>query len=66
MNNTATISPSEFTYYAGHKSADLHSIVSRFTADAAFMAMNGATEMADAAMEIANAAWAQLAVRGEA
>jgi hypothetical protein len=61
-----TTSPTEISFFANHETNALRSIVEIKTSESLYMATTGAPEMADAAMSIANAAWGQLVLRGEA
>ena len=61
-----TISPSDIDFYEAHETEALRKLVERSTNDSAYMASNGHDAMADEAMRMANAAWGQLVLRGEA
>ena len=67
-NASATISPTEVDFFADHSTATLRLIVEEKTAASKWTAVNFGADhpMAEAAMSIANAAWGQLVLRGEA
>lgn len=54
--------PTERSYYVGHATIALQSIVDRYTADSAAMLAH-APSLAEEALAIANAAWSELARR---
>ena len=68
MSNTATATRKTITltdqaWWVRHSDTDLRSIADRYTADSLFMSTT-APALADEAMAIANAAWAELTSRG--
>lgn len=66
MIHMSTTSPTDIRYFANHDSDTLRRIVERYTADSFAMAANGGDLVAADAMGIANNAWFELALRGEA
>lgn len=68
MTTTQTTSPTEASFFADHDSDTLRRIVESKTADSLTIALSHGADhpMSRANMQIANAAWGQLVLRGEA
>lgn len=60
---TTYVSPTDVEFYEHHTDEALQIIVDRYTAQAVTLSDNGAPELADEAIMIANAAWFALTLR---